>query len=299
MKNLVSVIIPTHMGAHVINNAVDSVLAQTYENIEVIVVDDNGRGTEEQVKTAEKMELYSTGSKVSYYVHETSRHGAAARNTGINQSRGNYISFLDDDDVFLPNNIEMHMKVLKDAGKDVAMSYCGLRLVRNGFDDETVMPVEEGDLLFHFLMSRINIGSSQIVIRKRVLEEVRGFDESFRRHQDWELIARILYLYKIVKVDNAGVVKFVLGRNSASSPQIYEKNRIYYLNKSKRIIDSFPPEQKKQIYNNHYYYIAKEYMKSRHIRIGLKWFFKTNRPIYFLMRFMIDGGSYALRRMKI
>lgn len=70
MQQLVSVIIPTYKGADKINSAVDSVLNQTYKNIEVIVVDDNGENEPEQLLTAEKMKKYETFENVKYLVHK-------------------------------------------------------------------------------------------------------------------------------------------------------------------------------------------------------------------------------------
>ena len=106
MQQLVSVIIPTYKGADKINSAVDSVLNQTYKNIEVIVVDDNGENEPEQLLTAEKMKKYETFENVKYLVHKKNINGSAARNTGIRASKGFYLGFLDDDDVFLPEKTQ-------------------------------------------------------------------------------------------------------------------------------------------------------------------------------------------------
>ena len=78
MQQLVSVIIPTYKGADKINSAVDSVLNQTYKNIEVIVVDDNGENEPEQLLTAEKMKKYDTFENVIYVVHIKYINGSAA-----------------------------------------------------------------------------------------------------------------------------------------------------------------------------------------------------------------------------
>ena len=92
-QGLVSVIIPTHKGSENICRAVDSVLSQTYGSIEVIVVDDNGLGSEEQRKTEEAMGKYSGDSRVTYLTHKVNKNGSAARNTGLRASKGEYIAF--------------------------------------------------------------------------------------------------------------------------------------------------------------------------------------------------------------
>jgi glycosyltransferase involved in cell wall biosynthesis len=123
MQQLVSVIIPTYKGADKINSAVDSVLNQTYKNIEVIVVDDNGKNEPEQLLTAEKMKKYETFENVKYLVHKKNINGSAARNTGIRASKGFYLGFLDDDDVFLPDKTQKQVDCFEKLPEDYAMIY--------------------------------------------------------------------------------------------------------------------------------------------------------------------------------
>ena len=122
MQQLVSVIIPTYKGADKINSAVDSVLNQTYKNIEVIVVDDNGENEPEQLLTAEKMKKYETFENVKYLVHKKNINGSAARNTGIRASKGFYLGFLDDDDVFLPDKTQKQVDCFEKLPEDYATS---------------------------------------------------------------------------------------------------------------------------------------------------------------------------------
>ena len=102
----VSVIIPTFKRSEDICRAVDSVLAQTIDSFEVIVVDDNGEGTPDGEKTAQMMSRYAGDARVIYCRHEVNKNGAAARNTGIGVARGKYIAFLDDDDTFCPERLQ-------------------------------------------------------------------------------------------------------------------------------------------------------------------------------------------------
>lgn len=276
-NSLVSIIIPTHSGAEVIQRAVDSALAQTYDNVEVIVVDDNGIGSEGQIATANAMQKYSTISNVKYVIHETSRHGSAARNTGVKNSSGKFISLLDDDDYFSENCIEKHIEVLSKLDSTYAVSYCDMRLIKK--EGESVVASNyNGNVLYDFLCSRFRVGSSLIVVKRNAWESVNGFDETFKRHQDWEFLVRLLHKYNICHVNNVGVIKVNLNRNIAKNPERFETNRIYYLEKMKYIIESLPPTQQADVYYTHYIDIAKAYLKSMNYRKCFYWATKTSSP---------------------
>ena len=109
----VSIVIPTYKNRGGLTNSVDSALAQDYEGlIEVIVVDDNDPNSEFRKSTTELMARYSDNSKVKYICHEVNKNGAAARNTGIKASTGDYIAFLDDDDLFLEGKLTKQVAYL-------------------------------------------------------------------------------------------------------------------------------------------------------------------------------------------
>ena len=258
---LISVIIPTHSGSQVICRAVDSVLSQTYPNIEVVVVDDNGKGTEEQIATEKSLKKYASDDRVKYFAHDISLHGSAARNTGVKHSNGEFIALLDDDDYFLPNNLEEHYETQKSLDDSYGVTFCGMHIVR-GKIEEDIIAKQEGDVLVDFLMGRMRVGSSLVMIRRSVYDEFNGFDESFKRHQDWEFLTRIFTKYKLASTHKIGVVKVNLDRNSATNPLKFEYNRIYFLTKMKSIIDSLPANTARDIYDMHYSSIAKEYFRT-------------------------------------
>ncbi len=277
-QHKISVIIPTHTGFENITRAVDSVLSQSYKNVEIFVVDDNGKDSQNQIKTEQQMKKYSALANVTYLVHEKNINGSAARNTGIRASSGDYIAFLDDDDYFNENNLQRHIDVFENLPGDYGVTYCGMRLIVENKKDKIIMPEYEGDILFDFFCGKMRIGSSLIMIKREVLDYVKEFDESFRRHQDWEFLARILCKYKCGKVDNVGVNKCVLLRNNAKNPKVFEQNRIYYLEKMKPIIEKFDKKEQRQIYDIHYCAIGKEYLRAKDIRGCIRWTRQTSNP---------------------
>ena len=111
----VSVIIPAYNCAHYICHAVDSVLAQTFPDFELVVVDDGSTDN-----TRELLKQY--GSQIKY-IYQQNKDMTAARNTGINHSSGEYIAFLDSDDIWLANKLERQI-VLLDQAPEVGLVYC-------------------------------------------------------------------------------------------------------------------------------------------------------------------------------
>ena len=114
---IVSVIIPTYNRAHLIDKAIKSVLNQTYQDFEIIVVDDGSTdNTNEVLKNF-------TDSRIHYIFHTSNLGVSAARNTGIKTSQGEYIALLDSDDDWLPEKLDKQVDVLQnessEVGKDI------------------------------------------------------------------------------------------------------------------------------------------------------------------------------------
>ena len=98
IAGLVSVVMPTYKRSEMLSRAIDSVLAQTYTNIELLLVNDNEPGDEFTKDLQQRVAVYSTDSRFKLILQEKHVNGAVARNVGIRQAKGEYIAFLDDDD---------------------------------------------------------------------------------------------------------------------------------------------------------------------------------------------------------
>jgi glycosyltransferase involved in cell wall biosynthesis len=188
---LVSTIIPTYNRAHVICEAVESVLAQTYPNIEIIIVDDGSKDD-----TLERLKCY--GNKISV-VSQSNAGPAAARNRGIAAARGDLIAFLDSDDIWLPSKIERQVTLLHRAGPSVPCCLCNILMKWNSgdrasFDLARLKPsAEEGVWLNpdDVLATRFVLFNQGIMIRREVLEKIGVFDESIRYLEDVEFPLRL------------------------------------------------------------------------------------------------------------
>src|SRR5690606_21643920 len=130
-KPIVSVIIPTYNRPERLTRAINSVLDQTYKNIEVLVVDDNNPHTDFRKETEIVMRKYKDNDQVKYIKHPRNKNGAAARNTGIQASAGKYIAFLDDDDEFLPNRIEKLVNKMETLEESWGVCYTGYKKINS------------------------------------------------------------------------------------------------------------------------------------------------------------------------
>lgn len=215
MNNLVSIIIPTYGRPDTLTVAIDSCLKQTYIPIEIIVVDDNDPGTEAREQTEQKMKLYSEEHRVKYIRHEYNKNGSAARNTGFRNSCGKYIAFLDDDDYFYPQKIENQVSRLEELPEEYGVCYSRYETRYKGKLKLTYKGHEEGYMLLYALMRNLFIAAgSNLLVKREVIEEIKGFDESFKRNQDLEFLVRILQKYKLAYDNHLGLVV-----NAATTPR--------------------------------------------------------------------------------
>lgn len=207
MTELVSVVITTYMRPkEVLFRAIDSVQKQTYQNIEIIVVDDSPSDyivRNELKKWIE--ENYK--DKITLIQHDTNMGACVARNTGLSASKGCYIAFLDDDDEWLPEKIEQQLPQLRD--EDVALVYCGKMVVNDstGKISQDPLVVHTG-YVYDKLMFNNFIGSTSFpLLRRSAVLEVGGFDPLMRSAQDYDMWLRLAKKYKIDCVNRA-LVKY-------------------------------------------------------------------------------------------
>lgn len=203
MNDLVSVIIPTYKRPENLLRAINSVINQTYTPIEIIVVDDNGDGTMWQRKTEDLLKALIDSKKIIYIKHDINRNGSAARNTGFKYSSGKYVCFLDDDDVFFPDKITMQVGVLKSTNEKIGATYCNSIIKRKQNITRVIKEIntncnKDGNLCLEYLTNKCKFNTSAILFKRECIETLNGFDESFIRHQDYELMTRFFFKYNII-----------------------------------------------------------------------------------------------------
>lgn len=210
-RPLVSVIIPFYNRIGLLPRALESVIGQTYKELEIILVDD---GSTDDVGPI--LSEFKDG-RIRYVRHDVNRGVSAARNSGIKAAVGDYISFLDSDDEWLPTKAERQVASLVGGRGEFEVSYCFSDVVsdvtnkligRHNFE-------EEGNILHHALIGTIAqeggnclcILVNSLMLAKEEMLRVGGFDETMRKHEDWELLVRLAEKYRF------GCVKETLVRN--------------------------------------------------------------------------------------
>lgn len=202
---MISVIIPTYSRPKNLIRAINSVIQQTYKNIEIIVVDDNGLGTPSQLYTNKLVQPYIDKNIIKYIAHPKNLNGSAARNTGFRAAQGDYIAFLDDDDEFAPKKLELQLKQIEQLNEEWGGCYCDTELISIKNNTKNIYPcLLSGDLTVGMLMESIFFNTSTLLIRRQVMENLNGFNESYKRHQDWEFLVRFFRHYKL-KLTCAGI----------------------------------------------------------------------------------------------
>jgi glycosyltransferase involved in cell wall biosynthesis len=189
----VTVIIPAFNSAPFVGRAIHSVLQQTFQDLELIVVDDGS--TDE---TSHEVKSFSD-RRISY-VFQPNQGPNAARNHGINRAKGELLAFLDSDDWWLPRKLEVQLSRLSSV-LEAGLVYCStLKVDEEGRLLKFRPALLEGWVLPRLIMSNHIAAPSSVLIPRRVLDEVGLFDEQLWRAEDWEMWLRIAAAFPLAAV---------------------------------------------------------------------------------------------------
>jgi glycosyltransferase involved in cell wall biosynthesis len=188
----VSVVIPTYNRARYLKRAIQSILDQTFQDFEIIVVDDGS--TDETPETVKAFQ----DARIGYFRHDTNRQEARARNTGVRNSVGEYIAFLDDDDTWLPQKLAMQVNLLDKSPSKVGAVYCSALQV----DGETGRVLFQWNAkkrgnIFRDLSEQNWIGiPSNIILRRQCFDTLGLFDEQIEFGLDYDMWVRVAKAYE-------------------------------------------------------------------------------------------------------
>lgn len=210
----VSVILPAYNREDLVARAIDSVLAQTFTDFELIVVDDASKDGTRQV-----LERYRDHPRLRLLLSDVNLGGGGARNLGIAAARADLIAFQDSDDVWLPHKLAAQVAALE-ARPEAGLCYCGSLFsegTKSYYIPEAVFDHLDGDMSGEIL--RRNPTSTQtLLVRREVLERTGLFDPAFKRFQDWELMIRVAQATAFVFLPDPMVVICSTPGNISSVP---------------------------------------------------------------------------------
>jgi len=210
---LVSVIIPTYNSARFLTEAVGSVLAQTFRDFEILVIDDGSTDETQDV-------LRQYGSPVRC-IHQQNSGVAVARNRGIMESRGRYVAFLDADDTWLPDKLERQMNALSSESGGAGFCYSAFTVVDSDLKLVRVNQSKRHASALEDLLLRGNVvGSICTVLCERALfDKLGGFDPGLSQCADWDMWVRMAERTEFTYIDEPLVTyrhhSSMMSRNAA------------------------------------------------------------------------------------
>jgi glycosyltransferase involved in cell wall biosynthesis len=182
----VSVIIPTHNRAKILPLAVKSVLHQTFQDFEIIIVDDASQDNTEEVIRGFR------DNRIKYFRREMSGGDAVARNLGIVNSEGEYLAFLDDDDEWFPKKLQRQVTLIESSQPVVGGVYTGQ--VNIDGTNGKILSIRLGDKkgnLFNELLGGFRFSTSSVMVKKECFHQIGLFDENIPYNSDFDMWVRI------------------------------------------------------------------------------------------------------------
>jgi glycosyltransferase involved in cell wall biosynthesis len=299
---LVSVVLPTYDRTGYLRRAVESVLTQTYGNIELIIVDDRSPTPASEVLSTLPSDRRS---RIRHIRHEENRGANAARNTGIEATSGEFVAFLDDDDVWERTKIERQVEVFDRAGPDVGVVYTGSRLIDDDDNDLMVdIPEISGRVTRDILAGRSAGEFSVLMVRSDVIDAAGRPDERLPSWQDLEWCLRLSEHCEFEPVPEPLMIRQT-GHEGRISQEFEAKRDVSYplfMSKHRDLAAEYGPEYERLLVaslswmlglaaiKNGYYADARKYLL-RSIR-KRPFSLPSNRYLYVLASL---GGGYTYR----
>lgn len=257
-----SIIIPTYNRAHLIKETIASVQSQTFENWECIVVDDGSTDNTKEVIA----ELIKNDERIKYIYQENAER-SVARNKGIKNAKGDYICFLDSDDLYESNHLETLLRHIKKQNNPKALFFTNyIEEINNQTNIPNVPSIINYTNKLAYLMTHAII-PARVCIHKTILEQ-NQFDEDITIVEDVILWTRIANEYPVFQIKEP-TVKYVIHEDN--SIHIKGTGAIKRLNGLKvffkrypKVISKFPKALQPNLVSNTHFNIAKHYIYHSH-----------------------------------
>lgn len=303
----VSVIIPTYKRAERLDSAVESVLSQTYNRVEIVVVDDNDPKSEHRKITESKMIKYATNEKVIYVKNKKNLGGSFARNEGIRVATGEYITFLDDDDVYLENKISEQVAYMIENDLEMTFTDLGLYNTEEKLIDyrdfSFIKSFDNRDLIKYHLTKNLT-GTPTFMYKREVLKSIGGFENSYCGQEFYLMMMTIKGNFRIGYIPKSNVKAYIHKDEKISNGEkkiIGEKKLLQF---KKQHFNYLTPKEKMYIYWRYHAVVAvagkrnsKYFMFTKHSILSF-----LSSPIVFLnelFRFTTKLSKKRTKRGKV
>lgn len=234
----VSVILPTRNRAALLKEAMDSVLAQTYPDWELIVMDDGSTDA-----TRATVEAYAARDSRIRYVHQVNQGLPKTRERSLAFVRGSYVAFLDDDDLYLPEKLACQVAFLE-AHPEAGLVYSYVDVVDGEKRYRTTFP-ERPALTFEELLDRCTIQSHAVLVRKACFDRVGSFRGDLKKSDDYEMWLRIARAYPIAFLpERVALYRFHATNMSHDRPGRYAASMAIYRG---LLANGLPPSARRRI----------------------------------------------------
>lgn len=220
-RETISVVVPTYNRPDSLQTAIDCVKRQTHAHIEVIIVDDHSNPP-----VADFLNTANSTLDITIYRHSSNKGAPTARATGIKHSNGDFIAFLDDDDIWHPKKIERQLQAFR-RNNDVGLVYVGRRFTDSGDVVAERTPSKSGDVHKSLLCGNFIGTYSVVMIRSEVVDDIGMPDTRFPTEQDWEWYIRIARNWEFIGIPEPLVTR-VSGRDQQISSNYNAKRTISY-----------------------------------------------------------------------
>ena len=276
-ESLVSIIIPTYKRSKYIERTIESVLKQSYKNIELIIVDDNDPKTCYREETEKIMENYKKYKNIKYIKHVKNMNGCAARNTGLKQANGKYICFLDDDDIIYQNKIKEQVEFLEKNSQYGAV-YCYRKI-----GEWINCPTIEGNISEYLLSGEHIVITIMLLFLKDSIKDCE-WNIKLKRNQEAGFLLDFFDKGNIIACLPQILCETCLeDRTNVLNSKKNEHEMLNYLNEYNGIIEK-NRYNKKNIYCRRYFGIMLTYLKDKKLFNFIRCFFKAScfNPFLFI-----------------
>jgi glycosyltransferase involved in cell wall biosynthesis len=289
----VSVVIPAYNCSRYVKDAVDSVLAQTWRDFEVLVIDDGSTDDTEQV-----MRRYQAPVR---YIRQQNGGVAVARNRGIAESRGRYVAFLDADDTWLPHKLERQIDTLNQQPQQRAC-YSAFTVVDAELNPIGISRSQRWRSALEDLLTRGNVVAtpSTVICERSLFESVGVFDPALSQCADWDMWVRLAAQTEFLYLDEPLVTYRQHGTNMSRNAPLLEYDSLQVLNKGfamPELPDSLRARRQSALARN-YMVLAGTYFHARHYRDFLRCAAQAVAMDFYQIRYLAKFPVRIASRLK-